>query len=78
MAKPIYATAETVSRPVAYMRVTKVIHEHIELRVRESYGETIGGLIDAHIASALEAGDELQSVTFDFAEGQWDEMRHKR
>lgn len=79
MKKAVYADAtyaETSQGPAsAHLTVTKVVRESIPLHVRTGYGETVGQMIDAHIAQALAQGDEVQEVTLGFDTEQWNAMR---
>ena len=71
-------TVEAVDQTIpasGYLTVTKVIREHHELRLRKGFGESIGQLIDSHIAEALQKGDEVQELTFGFSPEQWETMR---
>jgi len=69
-------TADTsTDQPQAYLTITKIIRENQALHIRKGYGETIGQMIDQHIASCLKNGDEIQEVTLEFSPEQWNAMR---
>lgn len=73
MAKTV--AQDATIKPVAYMTVTKVIRESVPLCPRAGYGESIGQMVDQYIDTALQNGDELQTVAVEFDTEHWNAMR---
>lgn len=75
---PDKLTVADAAPPSAYLTVTKVVREHVPLHIRPGYGETLGQMIDAHIAACIDKGDEISSVTLEFSPEQFNALAGAR
>jgi hypothetical protein len=63
---------------IGAIEVVKVVREFHELEAAEPeefvFGETVGMRIDAHLRTAAEAGNEVQSVTLHLDSDAWGQV----
>lgn len=64
---------DPAAKPAAYLTITKIIREHVPL-VSSTNGSSIGNMVDAYIAAAIENGDECQSIEINLEPSQWQEL----
>lgn len=53
-----------------HMTITKVIREHVELECATE-GMSVGEMVDKHIAACIQNGDEIQTVSVEFGQSDY-------
>lgn len=61
-------------RIIGDLTISKVIHEHTEIRSSAESGLTIGNLVDQRVAEMLRSGTVVREIRLEFSEESWTEM----
>jgi hypothetical protein len=59
---------------MANIRITKLVHEHVDAPYSSGGLQSFGQMIDSMIAAALANGDQMHEINFNIEESEWHKM----